>query len=260
MPTTYTPQLAAEYQQLFDSCRIKETKYPEIDRILAKIVAGRARYETIASTTKVPWYFTGIVHSLECNGKFTTHLHNGDPLTARTVKVPAGFPKTGTPPFTWETSAIDALKLQKLDQWTDWSLPGTLFQFERYNGFGYRPRGINSPYLWSFSNHYTKGKFTADSIFDPNAISKQCGAAVLLRRMSERQLAVIGELDTITQIKTLGAQVAFAPNTYNGKAEQLQKLLNRVGLPLRVDGKAGRNTSDAYYSIAKKCLRGHTKR
>jgi lysozyme family protein len=65
MPTTYTPQLAAEYQQLFDSCRIKETKYPEIDRILAKIVAGRARYETIASTTKVPWYFTGIVHSLE---------------------------------------------------------------------------------------------------------------------------------------------------------------------------------------------------
>ena len=152
------------------------------------------------------------------------------------------------------------MKLQKLDQWTDWSLPGTLFQFERYNGFGYRPRGINSPYLWSFSNHYTKGKFTADSIFDPNAISKQCGAAVLLRRMSERQLAVIGELDTITQIKTLGAQVAFAPNTYNGKAEQLQKLLNRVGLPLRVDGKAGRNTSDAYYSIAKKYLRGDTKR
>jgi len=260
MPTTYTPQLATEYQQLFDTCLIKNDKYEKIDGILATIVAGKARYEAIANAIKVPWYFTGIVHNLEGGSNFATHLHNGDRLTARTVNVPAGYPRTGTPPFTWEVSAIDALKLQKLDQWTDWSLPATLYQFERYNGFGYRPKGINSPYLWSFSNQYTKGKFTADGIFDPNAISKQCGAAVLLRRMSERQLAVIGELDTITQIKTLGAQVAFAPNTYNGKAEQLQKLLNRVGLPLRVDGKAGRNTSDAYYSIAKKYLRGDTKR
>ena len=62
----------------------------------------------------------------------------------------------------------------------DWSLERTLFRFEMYNGFGTRARGINSPYLWSFSTHYEKGRFVADYRWDPNAVSDQCGAAVLL--------------------------------------------------------------------------------
>jgi lysozyme family protein len=254
--TTYTPQLAKEYQQLFDSCLIKENKYAEIDSVLTKVLAGKPQYESIAATIKVPWYFTGIIHTMECGSKFTTHLHNGDPLSARTVQVPRGYPKTGTPPFTWETSAIDALKLKGLDKWTDWSLPAILFQFERYNGFGYRPKGINSPYLWSYSNHYSKGKYIADGVFDDKAISKQCGTAVLLRRLSERQLAVIGELDTVSQIKLLGSKVSYAPNTYNANAEQLQRLLNRIGLTLRIDGKAGSNTSKAYFSVSGNYLKG----
>src|SRR5688572_18036915 len=43
---------------------------------------------------------------------------------------------------------------------------------------------VLSPYLWSFSNHYTNGKFTSDSNFDPNAVSKQCGCAILVRHMA----------------------------------------------------------------------------
>ncbi|NOS94441.1 MAG: hypothetical protein HOP30_21210 [Cyclobacteriaceae bacterium] len=256
----YTPQLAQEYQQLFDTCQIKEAKYNEIDGLLNKIVAGKSRYESITRSIGVPWYFTGIIHCMECNSKFTTHLHNGDPLTARTVRVPAGDPKTGSPPFTWEASAIDALKLKSLEKWTDWSLPGILFQFERYNGFGYRPKGIQSPYLWSYSNHYTKGKYVADGAYDDKAVSRQCGAAVLLRRMSEKQIAVVGELDMITQIKVIGATVNYAPNTVAINAEQLQKLLNRVGLHVRIDGKAGKITSDAYFSISGKYLKGDTRR
>ncbi len=256
----YTPQLAQEYQHLFDTCQIKEAKYIEIDGLLNKIVAGKSRYEAIATSIGVPWYFTGIIHCMECNSKFTTHLHNGDPLTARTVREPIGYPKTGTPPFTWEASAIDALKLKSLDKWTDWSLPAILFQFERYNGFGYGLKGIRSPYLWSYSNHYTKGKYVADGVYDDKAVSKQCGAAVLLRRMSEKQIAVIGELDIITQIKTIGATVNYAPGTVATNAEQLQKLLNRVGLHVRIDGKAGKITSDAYFSISGKYLKGDTRR
>jgi lysozyme family protein len=64
---------------------------------------------------------------------------------------------------------------------------------ERFNGFGYRRHDINihSPYLWSFSNHYTKGKFVADNTFSATAVSKQCGAAVLLKRMVARKLVKI---------------------------------------------------------------------
>ena len=103
----------------------------------------------------------------------------------------AGRP-VGHPPFKWEVSASDALVFDGLSTWTNWSLPGTLFVLERFNGFGYRGPDIHilTPYLWSFSNHYTKGKFVRDNVFSPTAVSKQCGAAVLLR---QHGLAQAGE-------------------------------------------------------------------
>lgn len=83
-----------------------------------------------------------------------------------------------------------------------------------------------------------RGKFTKDGVYDINAVSKQCGAAVLLRRMSEKQIAVKGEIDTITKIKRLGEEVIFDPQNFHENAKQLQTLLNQVGLHLRVDGMA----------------------
>ncbi len=97
---------------------------------------------------------------MEASQNFTRHLHNGDPLTARTRQVPAGRPRTGNPPFTWEASATDALTLDGFNSWTDWTVAGALFKLERFNGSGYRlyhPQ-VKSPYLWSFSNHYTEGQ------------------------------------------------------------------------------------------------------
>lgn len=253
---TLTHQLISEYTQLFNSCKIRPEKFAAVDQSINLILAGRKQYEMVETKIKVPWYFTGIVHCLEGRVNFETHLHNGDPLTARTKNVPSDRPRPGSPPFTWQQSAIDALQIKKLDAWTDWSIPGLLFQFERYNGFGYRPRGINSPYLWSFSNHYVKGKFVQDGIYNENAVSKQTGAAVLLRRLSERQIAVRGELDAISQIKLLGATVPFAPKKFNPKAEELQRLLNSVGLQLRIDGFAGKMTSNAFFQLSGKFLKG----
>jgi len=129
----------------------------------------------------VPWVFVGVIHGMECGFNFAGHLHNGDRLTARTVNVPKGRPKDSEPPFTWLQSALDALRLKKLDSVTDWSVPHMLYLLEGYNGFGYRRRAMPSPYLWSFSNVYEKGKFVMDGKFDPNAVSKQCGAALMLK-------------------------------------------------------------------------------
>jgi len=134
-----------------------------------------------------------------------------------------------------------------------------LFAFESYNGFGSRRNGINTPYLWSFSNHYTKGKFIRDHVFDPEAVSDQAGAAVLLRRINERQLT-LGQTDIITQIRQLGEQVNYDPDHFNPEALQLQNLLNSVGLHLRLDGKAGDRTSEAYQHISGKFLNGDVRR
>ena len=190
---TLTPKLRKEYLDLFASCEIRPQRREEAERIRTRIVNSRLRYEEVERVTKVPWYVVGIIHSLEGSLKFTTHLHNGDPLTAKTVRVPKGRP-AGTPPFRWEVSAADALEFDHLTDVKKWPLSVILFKLEGFNGFGYRTKHpqVLTPYLWSFSNHYTKGKFTADRTFDANAVSKQCGAAVLLLSMSD---AKIIELD-----------------------------------------------------------------
>jgi lysozyme family protein len=138
-------------------------------------------YKAVSSDTGAPWLFIGILHAMESGFSFQRHLHNGDPLSARTVRVPAGHPRVGDPPFTWRASAVDALQLKHLHEESDWSVPRQIFHFEKFNGFGYRRRGIPSPYLWSFSNLYKKGKFVADGVFDPEKISGQSGSAVILK-------------------------------------------------------------------------------
>lgn len=180
--------LRAEYQQLFDSCSIRPERLSSVDRLIGKIQSVRSRYESVQQATGVPWFFTAVVHTMEASLDFNKHLHNGDPLTARTVRVPKGRPKVGNPPFTWEESAADALTLKNLHQWRIWSLPETLYQLENYNGWGYRlyRSPVRSPYLWSFSRHYTAGKYVADGQWSDTAVSQQCGAAVLLWRMAEK--------------------------------------------------------------------------
>lgn len=257
----YNPELQSQYQRLFDTCVITADKYSLVNNQVKVIVDNKSRYEGVGSPLNIPWYLIGIIHSLECSSKFTTHLHNGDPLTARTVQVPAGRPKTGSPPFTWEESANDSLIYQKLNTWSDWSLPGLLYKLEEYNGFGYRRLAapINTPYLWSFSNQYTKGKFVQDGKFSATAISKQCGAAVLLRRLAELQIIGFSNNERIALILKLVEKVKYAPNKYSADAEELQKLLNLNGSHLMADGRAGKITSDVVYKTTGLYLKGDSR-
>jgi uncharacterized protein (TIGR02594 family) len=104
------------------------------------------------------------------------------------VHEPEGRPEEGEPPFEWEESARDAMKYEGLDEWDDWSLPAMLYLLEAYNGWGYYHRKVKTPYLWSFSSHYTGGKFVKDKVFSATTFSKQAGAAVILRRLVDQQV------------------------------------------------------------------------
>ncbi len=184
-----TPELRAEYERLFETCEVRAERVQPVGRWLQKIVDARPRYESVGTPLGVPWFFIAVVHCLEASLRFDTHLHNGDPLTARTVHVPANRPRDGSPPFEWEFSAKDALVGQGLDRWQDWSLAGLLYRLEAYNGFGYRKHHpeVLTPYLWSFSQHYRAGKYVQDGVWSPTAVSQQCGAAVLLRGLLEKK-------------------------------------------------------------------------
>ena len=173
--------LRQEYQQRFDAARVSPARQEVVAHSVRKMLANRARYERITRSMTMPWYFVAIIHGLEADFRFDAHLHNGDPLTGRTVHVPAGRPAQGKPPFSWEESAIDAIALNRYDKWNDWSVAGMLVAWERYNGLGYRPHGIHSPYVWACTDLYAKGRYVADGKFDANAESRQCGAVAMLK-------------------------------------------------------------------------------
>ena len=186
------PSLAAEYRDLFHACPIRPERAAETARLARRLAepTRKTRYVAVGADLGVPWHVVGILHLLESGGDFTRHLHNGDPLAGRTVHVPKGRPAAGQPPFSWEESALDALALAGLDVWEDWSLAGTAYVFEGYNGFGYRRRApaIHSPYLWSFTTAYASGKYVADGVWSATATSRQCGAMALLRALIEAGL------------------------------------------------------------------------
>lgn len=193
-PPAASPGWAVEYRRLWDTMTVSDDWQKKAKAIAGRIVANQGRYATAVAGTDVPWWFVAVVHAMECSLRFDQHLHNGDPLAARTVRVPRNRPPAGTPPFTWEQSARDALEYERLTAIVSWSLEDALFNWHRYNGINneYKRRGIPTPYLWSGSQHYRKGKYVADGVFDAEAVSAQVGAAVLLKTLADLGAVTLG--------------------------------------------------------------------
>jgi lysozyme family protein len=165
------------YELMYQGAQITQANLGAILFCTKKILDGKSEYQLVEQKTGVPWYFVGCLHGLESSFDFKTYLHNGDPLGKRTTHVPKGilFGKDD-----WHGAAIDALKRQALTMRTDWSLGKMLTRAEKFNGLGYLKKGINSPYLWSKTSLYTKGKYVRDGVWDKNAVSAQVGVAAML--------------------------------------------------------------------------------
>lgn len=166
--------------------RAKFTRSTQINAQAEKILKNRATYEKVSKKTGVPWDVIGVIHYRESSGDFRGVLHNGERIIGtgkKTVLVPKG-----RGPFkTWEEAAVDALMNAHpyAGKHKDWSIAGTLDILERYNGLGYRNRGLPSPYLWAGTDQYVKGKFVRDGVFDANHVDKQLGVAPILMKLRE---------------------------------------------------------------------------
>jgi lysozyme family protein len=176
-------RLQSEYRRKFDALRLRPQFASNAAWHVQTLLKGRTRYEAIESKLGIPWYFVGCVHALESSFNFRGHLHNGDPLRLRTTHVPRNRPTNWLPPDDWVSSAEDALTLMRLAHASDWTLERMLYRFEQYNGFGYRRHGVPSPYLWSFSDQYERGKYRSDGVFDRTLRSQQCGVGVMIKML-----------------------------------------------------------------------------
>lgn len=186
MTTNSYASMRAGYGAMWKRASIHSERRAAAIQVGRRALAQRERYAKAASVAPgMPWWWVAAAHSLESGASFTRHLHNGDPLTARTRQVPAGRPASGSPPFTWEVSARDALTMHALDKVPSWEIERCLYEWERYNGFGYTKRGVNSPYVWSFTTLQQPGKYVADGVWSATAVSQQCGAAAIAKAVAE---------------------------------------------------------------------------
>ncbi|WP_197521074.1 peptidoglycan-binding protein [Bradyrhizobium icense] len=212
----------------------KLTRGPEFVPVAKRLVATKTRYLAVEHATGVPWPFIAVTHQRESSQNWERSLAQGDPWNRVSTHVPAGRGPFGS----WEAAAIDALVNcgPYAARNRDWSIAGTLTKLEEYNGLGYMRRGMPSPYVWSGTDQYSRGKYVRDGVFDPNEVDKQLGCAGLILAMMK--------LDPSIRFED-GPTSTPAGALRDG--EWLQSSLNKLGTDpqLDVDGIVGPATRNA---------------
>lgn len=174
------PNLSGLTAQNAQRWRVAKTTR-DFSGVAKRLVAAKDRYQAITRMTGVPWFVIAVIHQREASQSWSKSLAQGDPWDRVSTHVPKG-----RGPFdSWEVAAVDALTNcpPYAARNKDWSSGGTLTLLEKYNGLGYFNRGLPSPYIWSGTDQYVKGKYVADGVFDPNVIDVQLGCAGLIMAM-----------------------------------------------------------------------------
>lgn len=99
----------------------------------------------------------------------------------------------------------DRKDLNRID-WKNDLVPAVAYASEKFNGFGYRSRGMVSPYLWGGTSVQDRGKFVSDGVFDRSTMDPQIGTMALLRVIMEKTVFGAG-----TKIVPMPPKPAPAP-------------------------------------------------
>jgi lysozyme family protein len=161
----------------------KITRESDFMSTAVRLVDYKARYDEIEADTGVPWWVVAVIHEREASQNFSRSIAQGD----RWDEVSVNEPRGRGPFKSFKEAAHDALVNCPpfAARWKDWSAGGAMTLLERYNGLGYAKRGIPSPYIWSGTDQYVKGKYVRDGVFDPDFVDKQLGCAGLVLAMQK---------------------------------------------------------------------------
>jgi len=179
-PGTIPSAYARDYSTRWAAMVVRLDRMAATDAVVRRMASREARYRAVSDPFGVPWWWLAAIHELEHSGRFTVSMTVTDP-----IDVPPGqpIPNATILDSQWDDTARALLRSRGLTSWTDWSVPGAAYQWERFSGFGYRSHDVPTPYLWSYSNQYTAGKFIRANVFSATTVSQQAGAMVLLRRL-----------------------------------------------------------------------------
>ncbi|MFO0723680.1 MAG: peptidoglycan-binding protein [Myxococcota bacterium] len=147
--------------------------------------ANQARYQAVADRTNMPPELIAAIHWRESHGNFGTYLHQGDPLGRPAVHQPRNIPVF----HRWEDAAVHALSMHRSAaralnlSSTSHDDAAMAAYAEMYNGLGYHYRGRPSPYVYSGTDQYTRGKYVADGVYRSNVVDQQVGVMALIRSL-----------------------------------------------------------------------------
>ncbi len=167
----------------WQKCEITSTRLHEVQGVANKIFSFKIQfYDPVSAVTGVPWYVIGLLDDREESFNHNDYLGQGDPLSKKTIHVPAGRgPFTG--PNAWVNGAVDAIHVSgwdRLPSGSHWDIVTTLMKTELFNGLGYAHMGLRSPYVWGATNMQQRGKYIRDRVFDANVWDTQVGCAAIL--------------------------------------------------------------------------------
>lgn len=212
-------KLGPEYKQLWDTMHIIRDD-AELTRVSDKIAKYKDVYLKVEKATGVPWQMLGVIHEREAGeqdiGRFKGVLHNGE-LIVGTGKKTRLVPARRGPFDTWHEAAVDAIKYEGFDKIKEWPVQRMLWALEPYNGYGYRTKGIRSPYIWASTNHQQRGKYVADGVWDANVMDTQVGCAALLKYLGVDKKVVVTPTTVGTSVAagtTAVMGVGYAVYTY----------------------------------------------
>jgi lysozyme family protein len=251
--------LAGEYASLL--ARMQVTRQSAVQSVANKLMnfVRQGRYAEVSNQLGIPQVFIATSFERESSSDFSCSPAQGDPWNRVSVHVPRGrgpFPN-------WTAAALDAYRLDRLDQVgkANWTWPRFCYEGELFNGFGYRAHGVNSPYLWAGSNNYTTGKFVSDGVFDMGHADTQLGVVPVARAMvaMDPSLDLPAAPGATAAPGTTAAPASPsapppapqpAPDGVGGGSHDttwLQTSLNKLGNdpPLTVDGSFGQRTRAA---------------
>jgi len=223
----------------WDAKKLKPSFGPLTDKVARRLIAPGAknRYQSLQRMTGVPWGVIAVIHERESSQRWDRSIAQGDPWNKVSVNVPKG-----RGPFTsFESAALDALQkcAPFAARWKDWTAGGSTTLLELYNGLGYYKKLKPSPYIWSGTDQYARGKYVRDGIYDPNVVDSQLGCAILLARMQELDPDVkfdepkkpIAEAATATITATGTAAEATRQTAPVDAAVETAKQAAEAGLP-----------------------------
>jgi lysozyme family protein len=220
--------LAPSYAKLWNELVPTPAHVPELIKICNGLIANKATYQAVSQTvwgTPDYWWYVAITDQMEGGGGANTFLGNGQSLSRVTTEVPVG-----EGPFAnFHDGAVVALRGVPAPR----TIEQAAYNWESFNGWGYLNKPIENPYLASQSNKYTAGKYVADHVYDPNAVSQQPGALTILKVLigldPSIQIPLEGQVPPIKEppmpdLATLVAQINAMQTALAQLTQQVQAL------------------------------------